>query len=285
MKSVLYITTSAALLSLAATSAMAQQSSDSTPWAGLHYGVFAGKTNKVDNRSRDQLLFDAGLGGSHHYRLVDGAGNDAFSPGSCNGMARGATPAAGCKSDSGTEEWGLRLGYDRQVGSLVYGVLAEYMRAGLEDSTSSFSTEPNSYTMTRELERALSLRARLGFAFGANSENLLYASGGKSRAKISNTFTTTNTVNTFSDSGPLDRNGYSYGFGYERLMGNNLALGLEYVYMKFRDDRYRAYASGAPGSSLLSSQNPAGAVGMRRSDRNMSFDTWRATLSYRFNQN
>lgn len=284
MKSVLYIAASAAALSLAASSALAQQA-DSAPWTGVHYGIFAGKTGKADNRSRDQLLFDAGLSGSHHYRLVDGNGNDAFAPGYCNGLARGATPGAGCSSDSGSEEYGLRIGYDRQVGNLVYGVLAEYMRTDLEDSVSSFSTEPSSYAMTRELERALSLRARLGFAFGADSKNLLYASGGKSRAKISNSFQTTNTTNVFSNSGPEDRNGYSYAFGYERLMGNNLSLGLEYTYMKFRDANFRVRASGTPGSTMLSSQNSAGIVSMRRSDRNLSFDTWRATFAYRFGQN
>lgn len=284
MKSVLYITASAAMLSLAAPSAMAQQG-DAAPWTGMHYGIFAGVTGKADNRSRDQLLFDAGLSGSHHYRLVDAGGNNAFSPGNCNGLARGATPSEGCSSDDRTEEYGLRIGYDHQVGNLVYGILAEYMRTDLEDSVSSFSTEPNSYAMTRELESALSLRARLGFAFGADSQNLLYASGGKSRARIDNSFSTTNTTNTFSDSGPLDRNGYSYGFGYERLMGNSMSLGLEYVYMKFRDANYRVHATGpTPGADLLTSQNAAGIVGMRRSDRNLSFDTWRATLAYRFGQ-
>lgn len=284
MKSVLHITASAAVLSLAASSAMAQQS-NAEPWTGVHYGVFAGVTGKADNRTRDQLLFDSGLSGSHHYRIVDSAGNNAFAPGNCNGLARGATPADGCRSDDSTEEYGLRIGFDRQVGSLVYGILAEYMKTDLEDSVSSFSTEPNSYAMTRELESALSLRARLGFAFGADSRNLLYASGGKSRARIENSFSTTNTTNTFSDSGPLDRNGYSYGFGYERLMGNNLSLGLEYVYMKFRDANYRVRATGpVPGADLLTSQNAAGIVSMRRSDRNLSFDTWRATLAYRFGQ-
>lgn len=285
MKSVLHITTGVALLSLAATSAMAQQGA-AEPWTGLHYGVFAGKTGKADNRSHDQLLFDAGLSGSHHYRLLDSTGQDAFSPGYCNGAAQGATPAAGCKSDGSTEEFGLRIGYDHQVGNLVYGVLAEYMQTGLKDSVSSFSNEPNSYTITRKLDRALSLRARLGFAFGADNANLLYASGGKSRAKLDSTFSTTNSANTFSDNGPQDRNGYSYGLGYERLLGESLSVGLEYVYMKFRDDGYRVYATGpAQGANLLTSQNAAGIVGMRRSDRNLSFDTWRATVAWRFNQN
>ena len=113
----------ALLAAAAAQPALAQSSDD---WTGGYIGGFVGQVMDPDDGS-DRFLFDTDLDGRFGDTVRTGAGADAFSPGSCNGVARGATPAAGCEGNSGGADWGIRGGYDWQFGNWVVGVVGEYV--------------------------------------------------------------------------------------------------------------------------------------------------------------
>jgi outer membrane immunogenic protein len=125
----------------------------------------------------------------------------------------------------------------------------------------------------------LQARARLGYAArGA----LFYATGGAAYAKINNSFTTTNGVNSFTDNGNSKSWGYSYGGGAEVKLAKNFSLGLEYLYTKFDDDDY--VVSVGPGTAPVT--DPflivSGGTDMRRSDSNFTMHNIRLTAAIRF---
>lgn len=281
MKPLQLFATGAAIIGFAATSATLQAQTDNT-WEGAHFGIFVGETQDVDDSSNDRFLFDTNLDGNYDNTVRTTSGADAFSPGFCNGAAYGRTPGERCNSNTHDEEWGIRAGYDWQRNNLVFGVMGEYARTGIKDSLAGFSTTPASYTMVRDVERIISLRARLGMSFGDNGNNLVYIVGGGARAKINNEFATTNGANTFTTSGNEDANGFQYGIGIERRIGDNVSIGLEYLDMEFENDDYRVRAGGpAPATNPFILVNAAG-TDMRRSDTDLGLETVRATLTYRF---
>lgn len=267
-----------ALLAAAATQPALAQSSDD--WTGGYVGGFVGQVMDPDDGS-DRFLFDTNLDGQFGDTVRTAANADAFSPGSCNGVARGATPAAGCESNSGGADWGIRGGYDWQFGNWVVGVVGEYGVNDARDAVSSFSTTPARYTMLRKVDGVAAIRARVGAAFGDNSENLVYVTGGYARAKIENTFLTSNGVNTFTDNGDGNASGAQLGIGYERRIGA-FAVGVEYIRTQLSDDEYRVRAQGpAPATNPFILQNPNG-TDFRRSDDDFDLDSVRLTATYRF---
>lgn len=258
--------------------ALAQSSNDD--WTGGYVGVFAGQAQDPEG-GKGRFLFDTNLDGTFNDTVRTAAAADAFSPGSCNGVARGPTPASGCDGNTGGADWGLRGGYDWQMGSLVLGVVGEYGMNDARDAVSSFSTTPARYTMLRKIDGLGAIRGRIGGAFGASNENLVYFTGGYARAKIENTFSTSNGVNTFIDNGDSDASGTQVGVGYERRFGA-FAVGVEYLRTKLRDDEYRVRAQGpAPATNPFILQNPAG-TDFRRGDENFELDSVRLTATYRF---
>jgi len=263
-------------LLVAASPAYAQAGDWTGAYAGLHLGM-ADQPGSDD----ETIRFDRNLDGDFNDTVTTTGGANAFSPGFCGGAANGPTPASGCTDDDDGTDWGVRAGYDWQSGSLVYGILGEYLRGDSEDSVSAFSTTPARYTMTRSLERTAALRGRVGFTFGDNA-NLLYATGGLAWSRVGNSFTTSNGVNTFTDTGDSDSKGPQYGVGYERKLGSNLSLGLEYLVTKLTDDEYRVRAQGpAPATNPFLLGNPAG-TDFRRGNEDFETSSLRLTLNYRF---
>jgi len=262
---------------LAAASPAFAQSGD---WTGAYAGVHFGMAGQAD--SDDEVIrFDRDLDTHFGDTVTTSTGADAFAPGFCGGAANGTTPASGCRDDDDGTDWGFRAGYDWQSGSLVYGVVGEYLRGDSEDSVSAFSITPASYTMSRTLERTAALRGRIGFTFGDNA-NLLYATGGLAWSRVGNTFTTSNTVNTFTDTGDSDSKGPQYGIGYERKVGDNFSVGLEYLVTKLTDDEYRVRAQGpAPATNPFLLGNPGG-TDFRRGNEDFETNSLRLTLNYRF---
>ena len=255
------------------------QSSD---WSGLYFGGHYGGAKQDDQRNED-VQFDTDLDGQFGDTVNTAALANAFSPGFCGGAANGPTPGSGCRSnsDDDADDYGLRLGYDWQSGNFVYGVLGEYASGGVTDSVSAYSTTPAFYTLSRELESTWALRGRAGFTFG-DGDNLIYGTAGYAWATVNNDFTTSNGVNTFTDSGDSDAKGAQYGVGYERRMGENFTVGLEYLMSDLKDDEYRVRAQGpAPATNPFIRVNPNG-TDFRRGNEDIETSSLRLTMNYRF---
>ena len=270
--------TAAAVAAVAAGSAASAQTT--RDWSGGYVGAQMGWGQRA-NADGERLGFDTNLDGQFNDTVRTGAGADAFSPGSCDGIARGAARGAGCTGDKDSNfEFGARAGYDWQFGNWVVGGVAEVTRLNLDDDVTSFSTTPAFYTFSRELNGWGALRARAGYAMG---DNLLYATGGVARAEMRDRFTTSNRANTFTVTND-DKwvNGYQVGGGYERKLTDDVSLGVEYLYSNFDNEGATARAGGpAPAGNPFLLVNSAG-TDMRRSKDLTQLHSVRMTASYRF---
>lgn len=267
--------TTAAFLALSAGAALAQSTPD---WTGPHVGVSFGAA-AVGSDDDETILFDKDLNGSFADTVTTVAGANAFSPGFCNGAARGPTPAAGCREDDRSFDRGLRLGYDQQIGSLVLGGVVEYSKPDVEDSVSAFSTTPAFYTMEREVDGMLAARVRAGYALG---RFLPYVTAGVAKAEIENKYFTSNSVNSQALRGGEDADGYQLGFGGEVMIAPRFSLGLEYLYTSLENEDARVRVGGpvaATNPFILS--NPSG-TDFRRSDEEFQFNSVRLTGTFRF---
>lgn len=275
MKKAIGITGAMAAALLTSSPAMAQDSD----LGGPYIGVFGGIAIPNDDNT-GTVTFDRGSNGSYGETVTTGAGADAFSPGFCGGPALTNAAAGGCTDDDKELELGVRAGYDWRIGgSFIAGVLIEGTLSQFSDSTTAFSTTPANYTFTREIDYTAALRARLGYATGLG---LFYATGGVAAAKMDNSFTTSNTANSFTQNNPDDwATGYQLGGGAEFGISSGLRLGVEYLYNDFKNDDY----SVSVGTGTAPPTNPfvlAGGVDMKPLDENVKFHSLRATLSWGF---
>ena len=98
-----------------ATTTAADPATDEFPFSGVYVGGSFGydvQPNDIGAR----VSFDNGLNGSFGDVVRTGAGADAFSPGFCNGAARGATPTLGCRNDRDGIAYYGRGGADMKAG-------------------------------------------------------------------------------------------------------------------------------------------------------------------------
>jgi outer membrane immunogenic protein len=267
----------ATVAALTATPATAQDRD--SHFDGPYVQVFGGYSAQ-DNDRGDTLAFDTdGDGYDDNVNTTTGA--DAFSPGFCNGIANGATPGAGCRGDDDGAEYGLRLGYDRRMGNFVVGGLIEGVKSEAKDGTTGFSTTPASYSIEREMDYAISARLRAGYTPGGGA--LFYVTGGGSFAKLDHTFTTTNTANSFDEQ--RDGKGvwgWQAGGGAEIMVTDSISVGMEYLYNRYRDNKYNVLVG--PGTAPAT--NPflidAGSTRIQPTGRNFDFHSLRATVGFRF---
>ncbi len=255
-------------------SALAQDGGWSGPYIGGHVGYAFGHDDDGET-----TLFDTNLDGGFNDTVRTAAGANAFSPGFCDGRARGRTPAEGCKGDEKAIDYGLRAGYDFAFGNFILGGVAEVSQANVADGTTSFSTTPAYYTFTREVRWLAAARARAGYAF---KDALLYATGGFAYADVDHRFATSNTANTFTQKGDDDTTGYQLGAGAELKVSPRISLGAEYLYTSLEDDDY-VVRSGppAPATNPFLLVNSAG-TDLRRSSEDFEFSSVRFTVNYRF---
>lgn len=271
------------VLALAATASPAfAQSTGDGKWSGFYVGTSLGNS---DPRGGDDgsILFDTNLDGAFGDTVRTGTGADAFSPGFCGGIAAGRTPGVGCFEDKGGTALGARIGYDWQFGNWVVGALAEYTAHDVRDGVSGFSTTPASYTMTRELDDTVALRARAGMAFGQDGDWLAYATAGAVRARLKNDFQSTNTANAFTLTETGEGDGVQFGLGVERKIAGNVSLGLEYLRTRIADEdtRVRTSRGTAPLTNPFLLVNANG-TDFRRSDDRLELDTLQLTVNWRF---
>lgn len=257
--------------------AQAQTASDT--WSGPYLGATFGYAKATGNKG-DKAIFDKNLDGQFADTVTTATGADAFSPGFCDGLAQGPTPAGGCVGDDDVDwELGLRGGHDWQFGSFVVGAVAEIGRVKLEDRVSAFSTTPAFYTFDRKLESLAAARLRAGYAMGPY---LAYATGGLARGDVKHTFRTSNTANTFVPTADSKVDGYQLGGGIERQLDGRVRLGLEYLYTKLDDEDFNVRVQGpAPATNPFILTNANG-TDMRRMDTDMEVHSVRLTASYRF---
>jgi len=263
----------------AITPALAQ---DSDPFDGIYVGGSVGAAVQPNDGGKSSILFDRDINGSFGDTVTTAAGANAFSTGFCGGAAT-SSANEGCQGDKDGIEYYGRVGIDSQNGPIVIGVMGEFGRPEIRDSVSAFSTTPASYTMTRTPDYTASIRGRLGFTPGPARSTLFYATGGALYGKVKNSFSTSNTANSFISNGNSDAWGFSGGGGVEQKIGSNFSVGLEYVYNELRDDenRIRVGAGTAPATNpfLLAG---AGGTDFRRSDDKFRWHSLRFTAAFRF---
>jgi outer membrane immunogenic protein len=274
------------LLSAAASAALATpalaQDADEYPFDGIYVGGSVGAAVQPNDGNKSSILFDRDLNGSFGDTVVTNTGANAFSTGFCGG-----TPSSTANTDCGNDKDGIeyygRVGADTHMGPVVIGVMGEFGRPEIKDSVSAFSTTPASYTMTRSLDYTASIRGRVGFTPAPMRTTLFYATGGAMYGKVKNSFSTSNTANSFTANGKSDAWGYSAGGGVEQKIGNNFSVGLEYVYNELRDNdaRVRVGPGTAPATNpfLLAG---AGGTDFRRSDQYFRWHSLRLTAAFRF---
>lgn len=276
------ITGAVTALAMGAMPAAAQETSPEY-FNGIYIGG-AGGFDVQSNDGGDTLTFDTNQDGTFGDTVNTIGDTDAFSPGFCNGRAIGSTAAAGCTSDD--DDWGYaaRIGFDKRMsgGPLVVGALLEGSRSNAVDYTTGFSTTPASYTTIRELDYAISARARLGLSPG-DGRGLFYVTGGGSYAKIDHAFETTNGANSFTLTDDDDMVwGWQAGAGAELMLTRNIGLGLEYLYSRYDDDKN--FVAVGPGSA--GPTNPflivSGGTNLQPSDTSFEVQSLRGTLSFHF---
>ncbi len=172
-----------------------------------------------------------------------------------------------------------RVGYDWQRGNVVFGALGELGMPDLTDSVTAFSTTPASYTFTREVDWVGTVGLRAGLA---GERWLVYATGGAAYAGLEQTFTTSNTVNTFVRSGDDKVWGYHAGGGLDLRIGERLSIGGIYSYISLMDeDKFTVRTQGpAPATNPFILTNAAG-TDLQRADK-MQWHSVRGVVSVRF---
>lgn len=273
---------------LAATPALAQDApADETGFNGIYIGGAFGQ-DVQPNDVGSRVLFDRNLDGRFSDTVLTGAGANAFAPnaaqaqaGFCNGNAR-TSGAGGCNNDRNDFGYYGRIGLDQQRGSIVVGVVAEFGKTDISDSTTAFSVTPAAYVFTRELDWEASVRGRIGYT--PNSTTLFYGTFGPSYAQIDNTYRQTQTTNPFTTRGDDKQLGINGGGGIEQKIGRNFSIGMEYMYHQYGEDDYRVRLTGAAGTPFTNAANGGTASGtdFRRSDSKFRWHSIRATAAFRF---
>ncbi len=269
----------ASVASLLAVPAMAQDNRDtSQDFNGPYISVGGGGTLQGNDRG-ETILFDTNRDGFYGDQVTTVGGANAFSTGFCNGAAT-STANLGCRNDKDGPEFFGRIGYDHRAGNFVYGALIEGGHSVARDSVTAFSTTPASYTMSREADYTVSVRARAGYTPGGGA--LFYVTGGPAYARLDNKFSTSNTANSFATNGKTHGWGYTAGGGAEIMVTNSISVGLEYLHTNIKDNDFTVNVG--PGTAPPT--NPfllnGGGTDFKRSDGNFRTHSVRGTLSFRF---
>lgn len=268
----------AAAVALSAAGGAHAQTAD---WTGPYVGVSVGYADRSESRG-ETVAFDTNLDGQFGDTVRTAAGADAFAPGFCPGSNQTNAVGGGCRKDDKSDvELSVRGGYDYQIGAFVVGGVVEYSQLQLRDSVTAFSSTPAAYAFSRKLNDLWAFRARGGYAFG---DSLVYATGGYAVGEMKHGFNTTNTVNAFPRRGGGSAKGYQLGLGVEHRLTDNISLGAEWLRTSLDDDDFRVRAS---NNGTTAATNPfiltnASGTDFRRTDNDFEFNSFKATLNYRF---
>ncbi len=283
MRSIYLAAATTAVLMSGAGAAAAQD------WSGPYIGLTIGGA-VTDDDEDERVVFDTNLNGTFDDTVNTSGGVNAFGPttanpgGFCGGKALANNFASGCLDDDNLGgDFSARVGYDMQSGAWVYGAVIEAASVDVEDFATAFSITPAAYQFNRQIDDVMyAARLRVGRSFG---RSLVYATGGAAMAKVTDTFFTTNTANSFA---PLtsedDATGYQLGFGGEMWVSDRVTLGAEYLYTSLDAGDGLTVRTGpgtAPATNPFLIANAAGTDQRRESDE-IAFHGFRLTLAARF---
>jgi len=123
---------------------------------------------------------------------------------------------------------GVQAGYDWQMGSWVFGAVADIAKTNIDNGLSGTIPGLGSVSAESELEYLGTVRARAGYAF---DRALVYAHGGWAYGKTEQTISITDAAGvTDSVSGSTSRNGWTVGAGVEYALTDSISFGTEYAY-------------------------------------------------------
>ncbi len=267
-------------LAILATPASAQDVVEENPFTGIYVGGAIG-FDAQGNDLGSRVNFDRNLDGNYNETVTTAAGANAFGPGFCNGAALASTPDFGCENDKDNISYYGRVGFDGQIGPFIVGAMGEFGKTEIRDSVSAFSTTPAFYTLTREVEWEASARLRAGLAF---DNTLFYGTGGAGYAKITNSYSSSNTMNTPTVSDDDQVLGFVVGGGLEQKLGRNFSIGLEYTYHDYKDNESSVRLSqgtAAATNPFVLAPNTTG-TDLQRSDEDFRWHSVRAVAAFRF---
>lgn len=118
---------------------------------------------------------------------------------------------------------GVEIGYDHQVGNLVFGLEASIAGAGIGDTANSVFP---GITFRSDIDGVAAAKARIGYAAG---RWLIYADGGYAGAWVTVSGNNPGFPDRFSDE-DFD-SGWTVGGGVEYMVSSNLILGVDYSYV------------------------------------------------------
>lgn len=225
-------------------------------WTGFYAGVFGGAS--FNPATPGVLEFDQNLDGI--YTPLSGGLAAAFGSNFIGSREGGFTG-------------GFELGYDKQFGKFVVGVVGDLAYVDYTDVQSGFSLTPASYTETTTLNTLGTIRARAGFALGDSI--LAYVHGGFAAGNVSSTFTSTNPNGV--SRGNASQYGYQVGVGLEGMVAEHISLGIEYDYTNLGGRDFTTRFNNGPFAAV----NPAG-TDVRGQDRIFDFHTIKGSVKYRF---
>lgn len=176
---------------------------------------------------------------------------------------------------------GVHIGYDWQVGNIVFGGILDVVGTDIGDEQRAFSRTPAEYVIERELDLLATLRARVGYAF--SDRVLAYATGGVAYGDVDFSYRQPGSGAAFETSGDGDDFGYTIGAGIETKVTQRISLGFEYLYTDLGDNDFEANLTGGPfgGATGAAGSNPDGTT-LSGSDEDFDFHTVQLKLSYRF---
>jgi outer membrane immunogenic protein len=248
---------------------------------GPYISGAVGTERAADSRS-DAFAFDIDRDGQFDDTVSTDTGLASFEPGFCSGAATSTTRT--CRKNRSDEGYAVRIGYDRHLGDgpIVAGLLVEGARLNVAEITSGYTIAPEFYSISREIDWAVTGRARLGIAPG-DGRGLFYVTGGAGFARIRSGFDTSNAINVFT---PSNEKGWEFGWqgggGAEIMLTRNVGIGLEYLYSNYDGKDYAVRAAQGTAADNNPFLLPAGQSDFRLSNDRMDFHAFRATASLRF---
>lgn len=134
---------------------------------------------------------------------------------------------------------GVQAGYDWQVGSWVFGAVADIAKTNIDNNLSGSIDGIGSVSLESELEYLGTIRGRAGFAF---DRALVYAHGGWAYGRTEQTATLTDAATGLSDtiSDRTRRSGWTAGAGVEYAITDAISFGTEYSYVDLGNKEFFA---------------------------------------------
>lgn len=175
---------------------------------------------------------------------------------------RSVAPLFKMEMSSNAAFGGLHVGYQRVIDSVIVGVELDYDRGGKQGKAVYTDATPTTFARTYQLDYRSTLRARLGYEFGALA---VYATGGGAMTALKTGSSAIGTADTSSESA----------FGFGATVGAGVAYKLSRHWAAFSEYRYADY-----GHSTATSD--AGIITGAKAQHRVTETSVRAGATYHF---